>query len=237
MIDNFGCVPPPDIEHRRRYPLEAGSISVGPMVAGMNWPAEFSRPVRRPDGTYWVDAKPPFSRIIGGHAVCLIPEGWQDVPNGWTIYNQGPTSQCVAFSSSRVQAIYNKKFQYAPAPLYERCKQLDGWPGNGTYVRVAMDVMRREGLWLAKAKTDAGKPKLAHGILSNRWATSPDDILDALDARSTGRVTILNSWGPSYPERVYIPIETIAAMMSANGYYFEATMVTDRPGPLASKER
>lgn len=236
MIDRFGCVPPPDNVHRMKYPLEAGNIPVGPMVAACNWPAEFSRPNRRPDGTWWIDAKPPYPRLLGGHAFCLLPEGWDDIMGGWDWFDQGATSQCVAYASNRMQAINNSRRNYAPGPFYARCKELDGYPGEGTYVRTAMDILRNEGVWVQKSGKGVQGPRLAHGIVSNRWATSPDDILDALDANETGRICILNSWGTSYPHMVYVPIETIAAMMSANGSYFEATMVVDKPGPKSRTE-
>jgi hypothetical protein len=66
--------------------------------------------------------------------------------------------------------------------LYAECKKVDGFPGeDGTNARAACDVLRREGHWrtIRGVRVKAG-PKLAHGIASNRWATSVDAIRSVL---------------------------------------------------------
>lgn len=232
----LGALPPPDAVHRDKYPLGAAgaSIPVGPMVAGMFWHESFWEPVRKTDGTWWIGLDPRnLGPAQGGHAICLVPEGWDDIRNGWDWYNQGQTSMCVAYATCRMQALHNRRQGYWPPPLYARCKQLDGFAGEGTYIRTGMDVARKEGIWSrALVGSRVTGPSLAHGILANRWATSVDDVLAALDAQGTGRIGFLNSWGRSYPRLTYIPAETVATMFGvAADRYFEATMVTDRPGP------
>lgn len=211
--------------------LGAGEVIRGPMVAGMYWRESFSKPERLPDGTWWIGRDKPstWGRNLGGHAVCLIPEGGRDIKDGWQNYNQGQTSQCVAYASNRMQAINNRTKNLTPPPFYARCKELDGFTGDGTYIRVAMDVLRNEGAWRTNVY---GVTKLYanQGIAENRWATSPDEILTVLGAEATGRVGILNSWGMSFPHVVYMPVESVAWMLADANSYFEATIVTDKPG-------
>lgn len=234
-MSGFGCLPPPDNRHIQKYPLAArlaiGEPIIGPMVAGMLWRESFSKPEKRADGTYWIGVGSPsgWGNAIGGHAICLIPENTRDIKDGWQRYNQGNTSQCVAYASNRMQAINNRTKNLAPEPFYARCKELDGFAGDGTYIRVAMDVLRKEGAWRTNVY---GMTKLYpnQGISENRWATSPDEILTVLGASGTGRVAIVNSWGMSYPHVVYMPIESVAYLMSNPREYFEATIVTDKPG-------
>lgn len=233
----LGAVPPPDARHARAYPLGAPgtTIPVGPMVAGMYWHETFWKPTKKPDGTYWIGLNPTaLGAVQGGHAICLIPEGWEDVKDGWTWFNQGQTSACVAFACNRLQALNDKKTGLYAPPFYDRCKQLDGRPGDGTYIRVGMDVLRTNGCWL-KAKTKVTGPDARYGITANRWARSVDDVLAALGAKATGRIGFLNSWGTSYPHVTYMPAETVHRMLTGgSAYYFEATAVTDKPGPVVN---
>jgi hypothetical protein len=92
-------------------------------------------------------------------------------------YNQGATAECVAYAASRVMNWFNH-YAFDAHWLYERCKEVDGYPGQeGTTARAACDVLRRLGHWriIAGKPVKAG-PRKAHGILSNHWATSVDDI-------------------------------------------------------------
>ena len=107
---------------------------------------------------------------------------------------------------------------------------MDEWPDtnpgddNGTSVKAAMDVLRARGHVIYQK----AEPTLADGISANRWATHVDQVLGALQSPASermGAVRILNSWGPSYPRRVWMPFETLQKLLDDEG---EATVVTDR---------
>lgn len=230
---NLGCLPPPDDEHRRKYPLKAaliGTVQVGPMVIGTEMFESFAEPVQK-DGAWWIglDIK-NLGRSMGGHAMCLLPGGWKDIRNGWQQFDQGQTSACVGFSSSRMQSLYNRTL-YDGATLYRECKKRDGIPNqDGTYIRIAFDVLREKGPWRRSPAGRVTGPLLAHGILENRWTTDIDEAAQWLNL-SGEYATILNSWGTSYPREVRIPLETLAWLSAQEDRYLELAAVTDRPGP------
>jgi len=60
----------------------------------------------------------------------------------------GPS--CVGFSSAGMKEIqeeleHERIFNFDGLKLYERCKELDGFEGGGTFIRIAMKVMQKEG--------------------------------------------------------------------------------------------
>lgn len=227
----LGAVPPPDDEHLRKYPLAlaARPQQVGPMVIGTEMFESFTAPVQR-DGAWWIGLDPKaLGRSLGGHAMCLMPDGWKDVRNGWQQYDQGMLSSCVGHSSSRVQSLYNRTI-YDGNTLYLECKKRDGYAGDGTYIRVAFDVLRERGPWRRSPAGRVTGPLPAHGILENRWTTDIDEAARWLGL--TGEhATILNSWGTGYPREVRIPLETLDILSRRDGTYLELAAVTDRPGP------
>jgi len=97
-----------------------------------------------------------------------------------SLYDQGDTPRCVGYSISKIMNHYNG-YAFDADWLYAECKKIDGYPGDGTNARAACDVLRREGHWrtIRGVRVKAG-PKLAHGIASNRWATSIDTIRSVL---------------------------------------------------------
>lgn len=98
-----------------------------------------------------------------------------------SLYDQGATPRCVGYSTSKVMNHFNH-YRFDADWLYAECKKIDGWPNeDGTNARAACDVLRRLGHWrvIRDQPVKAG-PKLAHGIASNRWATSVDQIRGVL---------------------------------------------------------
>lgn len=93
------------------------------------------------------------------------------------VYDQGDTPECVAFSTSKVVNWFNKYAFDAPW-LYSECKKIDGMPdADGTNARAACDVLRTIGHWRKVNGQDvAAGPLLKHGIASNHWATTSDQI-------------------------------------------------------------
>lgn len=93
------------------------------------------------------------------------------------VYDQGQSPRCVAFSTSKVCNWFNH-YAFDADWLYNRCKEVDGMPGqDGTNARAACDVLRAKGHWRRiNGKDVKAGPLLKHGIASNTWATSVDGI-------------------------------------------------------------
>ena len=124
---------------------------------------------------------PPDSRHLESYALSIAapPQGIEVNIARPTLsaYNQGQSPACVAYAASKVMNWFNHYAFDAPW-LYARCKEVDGKPGQtGTNARAACDVLRRLGHWriIAGKRVKAG-PQKAHGIASNHWALSVDDI-------------------------------------------------------------
>lgn len=96
-------------------------------------------------------------------------------------YNQRSTPKCVAYSTSRVVNWFNR-YAFDADWLYAECKKVDGMPNqDGTNARAACDVLRSKGHWRRISGRDVKTgPQKAHGIASNTWATSVDQIRDAI---------------------------------------------------------
>jgi 2-haloalkanoic acid dehalogenase type II len=74
----------------------------------------------------------------------------------------------------------------------------------------------------------AYKPDAAEGIKAFRWAKSVDDVHSVLAnprADELGAVPLLNSWGPGYPHRTYLPDAVLAKLIDEEG---EIAVPTDR---------
>jgi hypothetical protein len=114
-------------------------------------------------------------------------------------YDQGQTPECVAFSTSKVMNHFNRYAFDAPW-LYKQCKLVDGMPNeDGTNARAACDVLRSKGHWRAiRGKDVQAGPQKKHGIASNTWATSVDQIRAVFAAPQPQPVLIgidwLNAW-------------------------------------------
>lgn len=231
-MSSFGLLPPPDRNHLDKYPLRlAKEFPTGPMAMGLTWYESFSEPLRAADGAYWIGIEPGnLGRPLGGHAVCLLPWGWRDLNGAWETFDQGQTSECVGFSTSRLMGLLNR-VTYHGSALYAECKKRDGIPNeDGTYLRVAFDVLRELGPWRRRRDGAAKGPLLAHGITENRWTESVEEAATWLGMEKE-YLTILNSWGTGWPREVRIPLRTLEALMRREDAYLELGAVTDRPGP------
>jgi hypothetical protein len=66
------------------------------------------------------------------------------------------------------------------------------------------------------------------GITVYRWARTVAEVHGVLKSPANdrlGAVRILNSWGHSYPHRVWMPDETLQRLIDEDG---EVALVTDR---------
>lgn len=116
-------------------------------------------------------------------------------------YNQGNTPRCVGYSISRVMNWFNK-YAFDADWLYDECKKLDPWPNeDGTSARYACDVLRRTGHWrMIGGRPVKLGPKLFHGIASNTWATSVDDIRSVFARPLPQPVVVGTEWHEAWFE-------------------------------------
>jgi hypothetical protein len=115
------------------------------------------------------------------------------------VYDQGDSPECVAFSFSKVVNHFNRYAFDAPW-LYKQCKAIDGYAGDGTSARYACDVLRSKGHWRRIQRATGGwvdvkaGPQKAHGIASNTWATSVDQIRSVFARPVPQPVLIGSDW-------------------------------------------
>lgn len=71
-------------------------------------------------------------------------------PFDLTIKNQGQRPSCVANATSEVKQEKNLRQRVSSEldaeGFYDRCKQIDGYPGPGTFFRTAMQLLKDEGI-------------------------------------------------------------------------------------------
>lgn len=231
MAQQLGRYEPTDWEHFEKYSLTtamAEAISKPtPVVVGINWYENFDTPVKDKNGMYWI-GKGNLGNIRGGHCV-VMPADDSDTAAWYKYYNQGKQGACVGFGSSRMMSLLNRK-KYDAKWLWNEAKKIDEWadtnPGddNGTSVRAAMDVLRLQG----HVRSNRTTPDLKEGIEQNRWAISIEDLFSVLKNPAysrIGAIPFINSWGASYPKKVWMPCETWHRLMNESG---EFTMVTDK---------
>lgn len=234
-MSGLGRRTPTDFAHVEKYPLTAMEVIPQdvPVAIGINWYDNFDAPVAYADDAQsykWIGLdKENLGNVRGGHCVCLLPKGMPDRASWYTFYNQGQEGACVGFGCSRMMSLLNRK-EYDAWWLWERAKMVDEWddtnPGdaNGTSVRAACDILRKQG-HVPIRKGRSGVVAKADGIKTNRWATDVDQILHALGTPTWDHVRILNSWGEDYPRVTRMPAETLQRLLDEDG---EACLVTDR---------
>lgn len=239
---------PDDFEHVEKYPLTAlpedQRPTQAPVVIGVSWYSEFDHPEKDDSSGEFFIARggaQSLTTIRGGHCVCLEPGGEPDPDEWWNFYNQGREGACVGFGWSRCMSILNKEL-YTARWLWDRGKEADEWPetkpgdDNGTSVRAAGEVLSKAGHvdWKEEYADDDYKKREDYkadpgdGIKTFRWATSVDDVHKVLGnqrADELGAVPILNSWGPDYPHRTWMPDDVLDRLMKEQG---EVAIPTDR---------
>ncbi|ASR37709.1 hypothetical protein BAY61_24920 [Prauserella marina] len=240
---------PDDWRHVERYPLSALAVeqqpTAVPVVIGVNWYTEFDTPVQDGTSKEWFIARGgsgSLTTVRGGHCVCLEPGGDQDRQEWRVFYDQGSEGACVGFGWSRCMTILNKGELYAARWLWDRAKETDEWPqtnpgdDEGTSVRAAAEILVSAGHvdWETGYAGDDYReradytPDPGDGLTAFRWAADVDEVHRVLgNARGDelGAVTILNSWGEDYPERVWLPDDVLDRLIQEDG---EIAIPTDR---------
>lgn len=240
---------PDDWGHVEKYPLSALPPEErprhAPVVLGVNWYVEMDGPeVDEASGEHFIarGGAGSLTQIRGGHCVCLEPGGeLEDRPEWRSFYDQGREGACVGFGWSRCMSILNGDL-YGARWLWDRSKENDEWPetnpgdNEGTSVRAAGNVLIAAGHvdWQDDfAGHDhthrAGyQADLDDGLHTFRWAETVDEVHQVLgneDADRLGAVPVLNSWGESYPARVWLPDDVLDVLMQQEG---EVAIPTDR---------
>jgi hypothetical protein len=239
---------PDDWRHVEKYPLTALAPADRPVhtpvVIGVNWYAEMDNPSRNGATDEYFIARHgarSLTRIRGGHCVCLEPGGEPDRDDWHTFYNQGREGACVGFGWSRCMSILNGEL-YAARWLWDRSKERDEWPqtnpgdNDGTSVRAAGEVLISNGHvdWKKSYADDdhieraTYKSEKDNGITAFLWAQSVDEVHTVLGnprADELGALPILNSWGPTYPHRVWLPDDVLDRLLREDG---EIAIPTDR---------
>lgn len=226
----LGRIKPDSYEHVAAMPLtllppSARPVNV-PVAIGINWYTQFDTPVKR-SGAYWIAPKGPDSltTVRGGHCVCLepAPAGEQDEAAWWEFYNQGNEGACVGFGTSRMMSLLRRR-EYDAFWLYHEAQKHDGihGPHEGTTVHAACQVLQTEG----PRREGATRETPSDGVSAVRWATTVADVLATLGFQpNVDFVTVLNSWGTAFPQRVRMPVGVLARLLAEGG---EAAVVTER---------
>jgi hypothetical protein len=98
-------------------------------------------------------------------------------------YDQGAEGACVGFACSWAMSFLNRRF-YDARWLYKTAQIIDEWAGedySGTSVRAGMDVLRETGhRRIIGDRTLPIQP--THGIQSNYWANTVDEVRTAIAA-------------------------------------------------------
>ena len=240
----LGRLIPKDWSHVEKHPLilsSAEPIKPVPVIAGINWYSAFDTPVKHSDGRYWVGRDSDnLGYVRGGHCICLPSDGRLDTWENYIFYNQGIDGACVGFGSSRAMTnTHNKLFN--ARWLWDEAKLTDDFPdsnpgdNSGTTVSAAMDVLRLKGLveWnndqsgLPFAERDLLVPVKSDGIITNKWATSANDLFSVLQNplyEKLEAIPLINSWGTAYPWFVWVPIAIWERLLKEDG---EMTMITE----------
>jgi hypothetical protein len=228
----LGWLPEEDRSYLDKYPLTAETLpsTARPVVLGIGWYSAFDNPVVDNNGRYWI-GKSNLGYIRGGHAICVQPGDVKDWFKWYYWYNQGSEGACVGFSLSRAVSLMNRK-TYDARWLYTEAQLIDEFedtpPQEGTSVRAGCEILVKRG----HKRVFGGityPEDIGQGIAKYRWAKSVQDIHAVLKnplADQLKAVPLLNSWGKSYPRRVWLPDSTLEYILFEKGG--EAAILTDR---------
>ena len=228
----LGRRPPTDWAHADKHPFAAAPAPTKPtpVVIGSLWPEEADQPVWDQKTKVW-RIKGPFSgRSRGGHGYCLEAHNMRDSDANWHWWDQVSEGICVSEGITRAAALLWRR-RYQPRPLYDAAQAIDEYddtpPEEGTSVRAGFDVWRTRGLVPAKLREDhweraeevdgSRSPGYETRLQRNVWATSAQQVLDALGTPARDWVTVLNSWGTSYPHRTRLSADDLQWLLERDG--------------------
>lgn len=221
---------PTDFKHVEKYPLKAvgPEAAYGPAVWGITWYSDFDEPVKDGD-EYWIGLDSnKLGYDVGGHAIAQPYIGANDLDQWYHWYDQGQTPHCVGYSLSRAMSWYNRRF-YDADWLYYEAQKVDEWDGedyDGTSVRGGCRILNTVG-HRRIYNGETLNASMQHGIAAYRWITDINDVLDVVGGiqKERGAITWRNSWGTSFPQKVWLPAETAQRLLNEDG---ELAVFTDR---------
>lgn len=110
-------------------------------------------------------------------------------------YDQAQTPRCAGFAFSKLMGRENG-YIFDADWLYVETKKHDAWPGeDGTSARYICDTLRTQGhLRMIGGKDVKMGAQLAHGIASNSWATTVDQMRAVLAAPKPQPIPIGIEW-------------------------------------------
>jgi hypothetical protein len=229
---------PTDFEHVEKYPLKAvgPEAAFGPAVWGINWYSDFDRPTQKSSGSevgdeyeYWIgEDVNNLGYNQGGHAIAEPYYGAGDLVKWYEWYDQGYAPHCVGYSLSRAMSWLNRRF-YDADWLYYEAQKVDEWDGedyDGTSVRGGCRILNTVG-HRRIFDGETLNANVQHGIAAYRWITDVNEVLDVVGGiqKERGAITWRNSWGRSYPQKVWLPAETAQRLLDEDG---ELAVFTDR---------
>lgn len=116
------------------------------------------------------------------------------------VLNQGDSSRCVGYGSALIRTTTQfrdarRLVGFDADELYARCKEVDGWGGDGTYPRVALEILRKRGM-IATSSPVAADVGQARRIDAYARLTSLDEVKVAI--RAFGAAGIGSPWYRSW---------------------------------------
>jgi hypothetical protein len=233
MSRPLGRLTPPDFEHVAKYPLSAIEMTTfKPVTIGTNWYTSFDTPRQLSDGSWHLpdSSKESLGSIRGGHATALVQMGMVKLlQRAWQIfYNQGPEGACEGFSHAYAQTL-EKGVTFDPWFLYDQARKLEGtFPsGEGTTNRSVCSVLQKLGVptQVRELATRGAVDGATQHIATYRWATTAEEVCNALGRPNANAVPLLSPWGLGYPQPVWLPVATLERLLHEDG---EADIVTDQ---------
>lgn len=112
------------------------------------------RKKKEEETTNWPGCLPPlkdYRDILGSSLLQETPLPTEyRIPYSLKVKNQGNKPFCVAYSSSLAKEEKELRerndIEFDPDWLYAECKKIDNYPGNGTYVNIALKIMLKKGI-------------------------------------------------------------------------------------------
>lgn len=242
-MNPLGRIKPPDWKHVETHPISAlAAVPKGtPVPVGFNWYTSFDTPKEMASTTERMSYHLPdvskgesLGTVRGGHCFCLEPEGAvrDNTAALQAFYEQGSEGACEGFGHSRAMSII-RNLEFDAFWLYDEARRQEGtYPnGEGSTNRSACAALQKVGhrvqanQAVCTREVGDGPVEPSLGISSYHWATTAQQVLEALDRLDAQAVPFVNSWGTNYPGVVWLPVPTLERLLSEEG---EASILIPR---------
>lgn len=218
----LGRLVPPDWQHVVKHPFTAATNTGVAVIGGFNWYEGYDNPTKGRDGRFRVRIS---GGIRGGHCTAFEPAdvGEQDAWAFHVFYDQGQEGACTGFGTSRAISLKTRR-RYDGFWVYDDARRIEHtYPeGEGAYVRDALKAAVQWGAHFENSVNCVRTPWNNHTpgtqIKSYHWCTSAEQVRIALGYPPTiGEIPLLNSWGTSYPETVYVSLGDVQRLLNEEG--------------------